>query len=297
MGTTRAYVDARITDTATAQEAATVAAAHWNLEAPTILRHGMNVIFRAGSVVLRVATPSAPAEVSIELADVLARHDIPVPLAARPDVVRHGGMSVTAWPFVEASGQPIDWAAVGRVVRRVHGLSTSDLPDTLPVPAPTTFPWWNFESMFDDVRGVVDDAAIDGMRSALAEHAGWDQLNQTVVCHGDVHPGNVIMTVDGPLLIDWDLLCAAPAGWDHAPMMTWTERWGGEPDVYEAFADGYGWSARGDSSGEAFAELRLVAATLMRVKAGMSNPTAMPEAERRLAHWRGDPDAETWQAQ
>ena len=59
-----------------------------------------------------------------------------------------------------------------------------------------------------------------------------------MVCHGDVHPGNVIQSADGPVLLDWDLLCRGPAAWDHAPLMTWTERWGGEPGIYEAFADG-----------------------------------------------------------
>jgi hypothetical protein len=47
----------------------------------------------------------------------------------------------------------------------------------------------------------------------------------------------------------------------------------------------------------AFAELRLVAATLMRVTAALVNPDARPEAERRLRFWRGDPDAPTWTAQ
>ena len=73
--------------------------------------------------------------------------------------------------------------------------------------------------------------------------------------------------------------------------MTWTERWGGEPGLYEAFADGYGRSLRGDPVAEALAELRLVAATLMRVRAGRNNPAAADEAERRLRWWRGDRDA------
>ena len=36
------------------------------------------------------------------------------------------------------------------------------------------------------------------------------------LCHGDVHPGNVIMTADGPKLIDWDGATRAPAGVDLA---------------------------------------------------------------------------------
>jgi hypothetical protein len=35
----------------------------------------------------------------------------------------------------------------------------------------------------------------------------------------------------------------------------------------------------------------------MRVRAGLHDPAAMPEARRRLAYWRGDPDAPTWRAQ
>ncbi len=100
----------------------------------------------------------------------------------------------------------------------------------------------------------------------------------------------------GLLLLDWDLLCIGPAAWDHGPLMTWTERWGGEPGTYEAFAAGYGRSMRGDPVAEALAELRLVAATLMRLSAGRRQPGAAAEAEVRLRWWRGDPDAPAWQA-
>jgi hypothetical protein len=98
-------------------------------------------------------------------------------------------------------------------------------------------------------------------------------------------------------MIDWGLLCVAPRGWDHAPLMTWTERWGGESGAYDAFAEGVGWDGRGDRYAEAFAELRLVAATLMRWKVAAVNPDARPEAERRLEFWRGDSDAAQWSAQ
>jgi hypothetical protein len=34
----------------------------------------------------------------------------------------------------------------------------------------------------------------------------------------------------------------------------------------------------------------------MRLRAGRMDPAARPEAERRLAYWRGDPDAPQWTA-
>ena len=106
-----------------------------------------------------------------------------------------------------------------------------------------------------------------------------------------------MMSAEGVVLLDWDLICLGPRGWDHAPMMTWAARWGGTPGEYEAFAAGYGRSMRGDGQAEAIAELRLVAATLMRVLAGRRDPAAKAEADRRLQYWRGEPDAPQWTAQ
>ena len=36
------------------------------------------------------------------------------------------------------------------------------------------------------------------------------------LCHGDLHPGNVIMTADGPRLVDWTGAVRAPAAFDLA---------------------------------------------------------------------------------
>ncbi|MGY8705800.1 phosphotransferase [Bradyrhizobium sp. 18BD] len=38
------------------------------------------------------------------------------------------------------------------------------------------------------------------------------------LCHGDIHPNNVIMTTDGPRLIDWTFSIRAPAAFDHGHM-------------------------------------------------------------------------------
>jgi Ser/Thr protein kinase RdoA (MazF antagonist) len=34
------------------------------------------------------------------------------------------------------------------------------------------------------------------------------------LCHGDLHPGNVIMTAEGPRLVDWSGTVRAPAAYD-----------------------------------------------------------------------------------
>jgi hypothetical protein len=303
----RAYVDAPIRDPETALRAARRAAATWRLGEPALMRMGMNAIFEAGAMVLRVSTPSVDAAASLALADVLARQGLRVPVASRDDVVVHDGMSVTCWHRIESADEPIDWRAVGAMVRLVHDLDPRVLPASVPLPLPSALPWWDFGALLERTAAVLDDAARHGIEDTIDRHRDWQTFGGQVVCHGDVHPGNVIMTADGPVLIDWDLLCWAPPGWDHGPMLTWADRWSGPSSgpassapsggEYEACAAAYGRSLAGGPAARAFSELRVVAATLMRLAAGMANPAAMPEAQLRLRYWRGDPDAPAWTAQ
>lgn len=296
-GAARAYVDRPVTDLDTAARAAGIAADHWGLPPPEPLRVGMNAIHAAGAFVLRVASPSVDAAAALDLHRFLAGSGVRVPVAARADVVVVDGLSVTCWERLVASSAPIDWGAVGSMVRIVHALDPTMLPSSVPLPRPARFPWWDFDELLVRTGDALDADARRGLEAAIERHRGWQDVGGEVVCHGDVHPGNVLMTNDGPVLLDWDLLCWAPPGWDHGPLLTWASRWGGEPGTYEAFAEGYGCSLADDPATAAFAELRLVAATLMRVAAGRRDPAAAAEAERRLAYWRGDPDAAAWSAQ
>jgi streptomycin 6-kinase len=293
----RAYVDHPVTDLVAATQAATTAAGVWRLDPPELVRAGMNAIFACGPIVLRVSAPTAPAEVSLELARFWQGRGVAVPRAARDDVVLVGDLSVTAWDRISDETAPIDWMQVGAMVRRVHDTDRSSLPSSVPLPSPTAFPWWDFDSLLERAASALDEVARRGIAAVVDRHAGWKEFDEVVVCHGDVHPGNVMMHDGAPVLLDWDLLCVAPPGWDHGPMLTWAERWGGQPGTYDEFARGYGRPLRDHPQTIAIAELRLVAATLMRVAASITNPAARPEAERRLRFWRGDPDAPPWSVQ
>ncbi len=300
---TRAYVDQRVDDAAGAALAADVAARQWGLRAPELVRVGMNAIYVVDDVVLRVGTPTVPAEASIELARFLRSSGLPVPAPARSDVVRTGELSVTAWERIEAATDdgggvlPLDWAALGSVIRRLHTIEATAFPASVPLPHPAVLPWWKFDELLARATAQLDATAHAGLSAAIERHRGWEQFAGAVVCHGDVHPGNVVMSANGPVLLDWDLLCLAPPGWDHGPLLTLSERWGGPAGVYDEFAEGYGRTLADDGPTQAFAELRLVAATLMRVIVSIDEPSARPEADRRLQYWRGDVQAPVWNAQ
>lgn len=284
-------------DLAVVERLARRAAEAWSLPDPALLRVGMNALFTAGDeVVVRIGRPTADPVAAMWLAGQLTSHGVTVPRFVRDEPVVDGPLAAYAVAREHSVG-PVDWAAVGAMVRRVHDLDPDVVAAHHPAPRCWTFPWWDFDTLLADVAPLLDDAARTGVEQALARHAGWQQwVTHPVLLHGDVHPGNVVQAADGPVLLDWDLVCTGPVAWDHGPLMTWTERWGGEPGIYERFAEGYGISLRGDPVAEAVAELRLVAATLMRVRAGRADPAAAEEAERRLQWWRGDPDAPAWRA-
>jgi Ser/Thr protein kinase RdoA (MazF antagonist) len=58
---------------------------------------------------------------------------------------------------------------------------------------------------------VLPGHIATGIRSLMERLPPGDGL-----CHYDLHPGNVIMTADGPRIIDWDGAVRAPAALDLA---------------------------------------------------------------------------------
>lgn len=292
-------VDRPVDDEPGALRAAAAVARRHGWDEPLPLRTGMNAIFAAGDdVVLRVGYTTAPPRAASELATLLAANGVRVPrTVAEPEVV--DGFSVFALERVVASGE-IDWGRVGEMVARVHRLDPRVVSAIHPLPWAASFPWWDFDALWDGVAGHLDAKARGGIRTTI--DAGVPLVRAArrgpaVVLHGDLHPGNVIPTERGPVLIDWDLTCHGPAAWDHAPLMRQAERWGERSGLYEEFAAGYGATMRHDPLAEALAELRLVAATLMCAARAGRDPRAEPEAHRRLGYWRGDTDAPVWTAQ
>lgn len=284
--------------------AADVAAKQWDLPQPSLIRIGANAVFACEGTILRIGRATTSMERALRFAERLAATGIRVAMPARRGSIElDNGLSVTAWQRIEADpNAAVDWRIVGEMVARVHAIDPATVDH--PLPFCGDLPWWDVDAMMSEVDAdVVDDVARTGMRQCLDAHGWWVEACRSEpmsLCHGDVHPGNVLVDSGGPVLIDWDLLCVGPAEWDHAALSRWTDRWGGDPGIYEAFDAGYSAVAadRVDTVVcAAIAEMRLLVATLMRLRWARADPAHASEATSRLAYWRGDPDAPVWLAQ
>jgi Ser/Thr protein kinase RdoA (MazF antagonist) len=285
-------------ETVGAEHWAGLAARRYGITAPVeFVSAGANCVFRAGEVVVRVAPASADVRSQVALARWLIGEGFPVatPLA---DVGLLGDAQVSLWEYVPVDARrPIDYVQLGEIVARLHRVPPSRLRDVVALPFCGDAGWLAIERRLADAEAAraVDADGIAALRAASLALGDWRERAREeplVVCHGDVHPQNVLMRGDEVVLVDWDAICLGPAAWDHAALMRWADRYGGPARAYPDFAHGYGTDFRASPLANDLAALRLLAATL-NVLIGADH---VAEAVGRVRYWLGDPDAPAWRA-
>jgi hypothetical protein len=136
-----------------------------------------------------------------------------------PTVYTRHGFAVTLWIYydpVPTHVSPIDYA---RALERLHaGMRTVDMASPL------------FMDRIAEAEQVAADPDLspelaDADRAFLGSRLG--SLRQTIdnhgavkqLLHGEPHPGNLLGTKNGPLLIDFETICSGPVEFDlaHVP--------------------------------------------------------------------------------
>ena len=263
------------------------------------LRTSANHVFRAGDVVVRVAPQSADVSGQVALARRLLSEGIHVaaPLADA-DVV--DGAKLSLWEYIDVDvRRAIDFEQLGEVLARLHRVAPARLRDVVALPFCGDAAWLAVEQnlALAEAANVVDADGLAALRRECVALRDWQdraRRDMLVVCHGDVHPKNVLMRGDEVVIIDWDAICIGPPAWDHAALIKWADRWGGAAGSYPDFARGYGADLRESSLAQELAAVRLLAPTINMIINAESNPACAAEANARMRYWLGDPAAPMW---
>lgn len=179
----------------------------------------------------------ANAAFEVEIARRLAETDSPVaalePRAAARVYVRDGFV-ITMWSYhAPVSRGDIDPAAYAQVLQHLHaGMRAIDL--TAP----------HFTDRVAAAQRLVDNPALsprlgDGdrellrnalgkLRWAISQHSAAEQL-----LHGEPHPGNLLQTKNGLLVVDLETCCRGPVEFDiaHAPEAVGAHYPDADPDL------------------------------------------------------------------
>ncbi len=295
------FVARPVTDRVAASHRANECARTLGLGELEVIRESMCSTFRSGDVVLRVGHFTSSPTNAAALAQMLHSHEIAVPQVIATFECDDLDLGVIAYDYIPESNRDADWFDVGQMVRRLHSnVTIKSVPDGYPIAHPTGLPWWNFPEMMSriDAAGTIDADALKILRSVADAGERWADIVSTppmVIAHGDVHPGNVIMGPDGPVLIDWDLLSVGSSIWDHIALRAWSKPpWQGSERAYSEFAAGYGDVEWDVADLDSLVRLRNLAATILKLMATTADGVMTDEAEKRMMYWLSPDTAAPW---
>jgi Ser/Thr protein kinase RdoA (MazF antagonist) len=212
-----------------------------------LLRLGENALYRVMDTdlllrVTRAGTTLKEVARTVAAAATLRAHGVPVcePVGQYEPMVLGDGV-VSVWRFyTERPDSQSNFADFGRVIRRLHENSHELVP---------VLPAWNpFDKIYRRLRVAAAAGVPSEWVSDLTGRAGdlekvladFEPALSEGVIHGDAHAGNLINSMDGPILIDLDDLANGPRDADFVPTLVQLRRFGLATERWLDFTSGYG---------------------------------------------------------
>jgi hypothetical protein len=215
-----AATNGRIPTTAEAVAASVACARSLGLPAddPEVIAEGYAVRVRLhpASVVTRVVTvgrvlrgdPMPWLEREVAVARFLAAAGAPVvPPWSDPGPYLADGLEVSLWQWAEHSPGKVAPAVFGVLLGELHAALASYEGDLPPLVGPLT-----------DISSALTLSADAVLHAAAGELVPLALSWARRPLHGDAHPGNVLLTADGPRWTDFEDVCLGPVEWDLASM-------------------------------------------------------------------------------
>jgi aminoglycoside phosphotransferase (APT) family kinase protein len=261
-----------------------------------LIRASENMLYRLpGQIVARVTRPGQldAATKEVRVSRWLRSRDVPV-VEALGDIeqpVAIDGRAVTFWrelPPHRHSTIP----ELADVLRRLHALPTPDFD--LPPLAP-----------FVRLRERISEAVIlsDADREWLLTHlSGLEDRYAALLpgkpwcaIHGDAWTGNVVVTGDGPVLLDLERFAYGPPEWDLSSIAVDHTTFGDFPaEVWHDFCRRYGHDVTAWAGFEILRDARELRKVTFAAQLAPRREDIAEQARYRLACIRGEQGSRPW---
>jgi aminoglycoside phosphotransferase (APT) family kinase protein len=250
--------------------------------------------------VVRIATnPDALDDIaaSVRVTRWLARRDFPcvVPAALPDQPFREAGRVVSVWDYVPTIDASATGADLGRILRQLHDTPTPPEP-----PATLTDPLASVRRALHQTPEALPPPEREWLADEIVNlGVRWSSLtlpHPPALIHGDAHPGNLLETADGRVLLgDWDHVAIGPREWDLAQIHYTHRRFGRPPaDDLAEFADAYGWDIRTWDGLETIVAVREVSGLSAYIRTTPTKPFAREELQRRVRDLREGRESALW---
>ncbi|MFB6678584.1 phosphotransferase enzyme family protein [Streptomyces sp. NPDC056390] len=256
-----------------------------------LLALGENAVFALGDLVVKVGRDPELLERArheLAVAGWLAGQGVPAVRAAEPEPLLVDGHPVTLWHRVPAALRPAEPRDLAELLRLVHALPTP------PFALPRRELLGGVERwlrLAGDAIDPADAAYLRERRDGFADAAAAlvPRLKAGPI-HGDALPRNVHIGPDGPVLVDLETFSCDLREHDLVVMALSRDRYGLDPEAYDAFTRAYGWDVREWDGCAVLRGARETASCAWVAQHAPANPKALAEFERRVASLRdGDP--------
>ncbi|WP_415949009.1 phosphotransferase enzyme family protein [Streptomyces sp. KLOTTS4A1] len=264
-----------------------------------LLALGENAVFALGELVVKVGR-RAPELVEragreVRIAGWLAGAGVPAVRAAEPAPRVLDGHPVTVWHRLGDPVRPPQAADLAALIRKVHELDS---------PPADSFTLERRELLGGVKRWLrlagdaIDPADAEFLRARVDSFA---QAVRSLVphlpkgpIHGDALPRNVLVTAEGPVLVDLETFSADFREHDLVVMALSRDRYGLDPAAYDSFVRAYGWDVREWEGCAVLRGARETASCAWVAQHASANPKALAEFRRRVGSLRDGDASVRW---
>lgn len=247
--------------------------------------------------VARLALQEAATGVAASLAvtERLGRLGFPTVRPRVDRVVRAEGLVISFWVYVETfptAGKPGELAGLLKTLHRVDG---ADLPLTT-----MKSPLRGVSRALNEHPNALDDPDRAWLTREVARCEGlWDEMTFALppgLIHGDAHPNNLLHTIGGAVIGDWDHVAHGPREWDLVQELYFARRFPTDNDNLDAAARTYGWDLRDWPRHEDLIAVREISGLGAYIRTSALKPPARTELAHRIATLREHATDARWKS-